>query len=96
MGGSYIREKIYENDSLLNLGPKLNFLVLKDKYALSIDAGYFLPTELFETWQKRRISYDLDLRYFLNRQTALFLKTNNLDQEVGKVHEGQVGIYFYH
>lgn len=95
-GGSYLRERIYENDSLLNLGPKLNFLILKDHFSLGLDAGYFMPTELFDGWLRRRISYDLDFRYFLRRNTALFLKTSNLDQDVGTVHEGQVGVYFYH
>ncbi|MBA2403523.1 MAG: hypothetical protein H0V66_02030, partial [Bdellovibrionales bacterium] len=96
LGGSYRYDRIYENDSLLSLGPKLNFLILKDQFSMGIDAGYFLPTELFDGWLKRRISYDLDFRYFLRRNTSLFFKTSHLDQEVGNEHEAQVGVYFFH
>jgi hypothetical protein len=95
-GGSYMYDKFYENDSLLSLGPKLNFLILKDSYSLGLDAGYFLPTELFDGWLHRRISYDLDFRYFLNINTGLFVKSSNIDQDVGNLHEAQVGVYFYH
>lgn len=95
-GGSYNYDKFYENDSLLNLGPKLNFLVLKDNFSLGLDAAYFLPTELFDGWLKRRMSYDLDFRYFLRTNTSLFFKTSHVDQDVGNFHEAQVGVYFYH
>jgi hypothetical protein len=95
-GGSYQYDRFYENDSLLNLGPKLNFLVLKDKFSLGVDASYFMPTELFDGWLQRRIHYDLDLRYFLKRNVSLFFKTNNIDQDVGNLHEAQLGVYFYH
>ena len=74
----------------------MNFLILKDHFSLGLDAGYFLPTELFDRWLKRRITYDLDFRYFLKRNTGLFFKTNNIDQDVGNLHEAQVGVYFYH
>jgi hypothetical protein len=96
MGGSYLRDKIYQNDSLLGLGPKINMLVLKDHFSLGLDAGYFMPTELFDGWQRRRISYDLDFRFFLKRNTSLFLKSTNIDQNVGMIHEAQAGVYFYH
>ena len=96
MGGNYLHDRIYENDSLLSLGPKMSFLILKDHYSLGLDAGYFLPTELFDGWLKRRITYDLDFRYFLKRNTSLFFKTNHIDQDVGIEHEAQLGIYFYH
>jgi hypothetical protein len=96
LGGSYLYDKVYENNSLLSLGPKMNFLVLKDHFSLGLDAGYFLPTELFDGWLRRRITYDLDFRYFLKRNTGLFFKTNNIDQDVGNLHEAQVGVYFYH
>lgn len=95
-GGSYLYDKVYENNSLLSLGPKMNFLILKEKFSIGIDAGYFLPTELFDGWLKRRITYDLDFRYFLHRNTSLFLKTNNIDQDVGTEHEAQAGVYFYY
>ena len=96
LGGNYLHDRIYENDSLLNLGPKMNFLILKDHYSLGLDAGYFLPSELFDGWLRRRITYDLDFRYFLQRNTSLFFKTNHIDQDVGMEHEAQVGIYLYH
>lgn len=96
VGGKILHDRIYENDTLLNLGPKLNFLVLKESFALGFDAHYFLPTELFDGWLKRRISYETDFRYFVHRNTSLFLKTSYIDQDVGNVHEAQVGVYFYH
>lgn len=95
-GGNYVHEKIYENDSLLGLGPKVNFLLLKDKYAIGIDAAYLLPTELFDGWLHRRLTYDFDLRYFWRRNTAFFLKSNHIEQDAGPVHESQIGVYFYH
>lgn len=96
LGGSYLRDRIYENDSLLSLGPKLNLLILKERFSMGVDASYFLPTELFDGWHKRRISYDLDFRYFLSRNTSLFFKTNHTEQDVGNLHEAQLGLYFYH
>lgn len=96
MGGNYRYDQVYENNSLLSLGPKMNFLILKEKFSLGLDASYFLPTELFDGWLHRRITYDLDYRYFLRRNTALFFKTSNIDQDVGNEHEAQVGVYFYH
>lgn len=95
-GGSYLYDQVYENNSLLSLGPKLNFLVLKEKFSLGMDVGYFIPNELFEKWLHRRITYDLDFRYFVQRNTSLFLKTNNIDQDVGNEHEVQGGVYFYY
>ena len=95
-GGSYVYDKFYENDSLLNLGPKFNFLILKDSFSLGLDAAYFLPTELFDGWLKRRVTYDMDFRYFLKTNTSLFFKTSHIDQDVGNFHEAQVGVYFYH
>ncbi len=96
MGGSYRYDKNFKNDSLLNVGPKFNFLVLRDQFSAGFDASYFLPTETFESWLKRRISYELDVRYFLSRNTSLFFKTTHTDQDFGNEHEGQMGIYFYH
>lgn len=96
LGGSYAYDQVYENNSLLSLGPKLNFLVLKDDFSLGFDVGYFLPNEFSETWLRRRINYDLEARYFLKRNTGLFFKTNHIDQDVGNEHEAQVGVYFYH
>lgn len=96
LGGNYLYDRIYENDSLLGLGPKLNFLILKDKFSLGVDASYFLPSELFDGWLKRRVTYDLDLRYFMHQNTSLFFKTSHIDQDVGNFHEAQVGVYFYH
>lgn len=96
LGGSYQYDRFYENDSILNLGPKLNFLVLKDQFSLGLDVAYFLPTELFDGWLQRRIHYDLDFRYFLKRNVSLFFKTNHIDQDVGNLHEAQFGVYFYH
>lgn len=95
-GGSYLRDPVYENDSLLSLGPKLNFLILKEKFSLGFDAGYFLPTELFDGWRTRRITVDTDFRYFVHRNTSLFLKTSQIDQAAGNNSEAQVGVYFYH
>lgn len=96
MGGSYLYDRIYENNSLLSLGPKMNFLILKDQFSMGLNAAYFLPTELFDGWLQRRISYDLDFRYFLKRNTGLFFKTAHIDQDVGNEHEAQIGVYFYH
>ena len=96
VGGVYLYDRIYENDSLLNLGPKVNFRILKDKFALGLDANYFMPSELFDGWMKRRIGYDLDFRYYLRRNTSLFFKSTNVDQDIGNIHEAQVGVYFYH
>ena len=96
LGGSYLFDSVYNNHSLLSLGPKINFLVLKDSFSLGLDAGYFLPTELFDGWLKRRITSSLDIRYFLNRNRGLFFKTTHIDQNVGNEHEAQVGLYFYH
>jgi hypothetical protein len=96
MGGKYLFDGIYKNNSLLSLGPKMNFLILKEQYSLGFDAAYFLPTELFDGWLERRITYDLDFRYFLKRNTSLFFKTGHIDQNVGIQHEAQVGVYFYH
>ncbi len=96
MGGSYQWDHSYQNNSLLNLGPKFNFLVLKEQFSLGLDAGYFLPTELFDGWLKRRVIYNLDVRYFLDRNTSLFFKTANMVLAPGDFHEAQVGLYFYH
>jgi hypothetical protein len=96
LGGSYVFDQVYENNSLLSLGPKMNYLILSDSFSLGIDVGYFVPTELFEVWQRRRITYDLDFRYFLKRNTSLFFKTTHIDQDVGNEHEAQIGVYFYH
>ena len=96
MGGKYLFDGIYKNNSLLSLGPKMNFLILKEQYSLGLDASYLLPTELFDGWLERRITYDLDFRYFLKRNTSLFFKTGHIDQNVGNQHEAQVGVYFYH
>jgi hypothetical protein len=96
LGGTYVYDKYYENDSLLSLGPKANFLILKDSFSVGLDAAYFLPTELFDGWLHRRITYDLDFRYFLQTNTSLFFKTSHIDQDVGNFHEAQVGVYFYH
>ncbi len=96
LGGSYQYDRFYENDSLLQLGPKLNFLILQDQFSMGLDAGYFMPTELFDGWLQRRIQYDLDFRYFLKRNVSLFLKSNHIDQDVGNLHEAQLGVYFYH
>jgi hypothetical protein len=96
LGGSYQYDRFYENDSLLQLGPKLNFLILQDKFSVGLDAAYFMPTELFDGWLQRRIQYDLDFRYFLKRNVSLFLKSNHIDQDVGNLHEAQLGVYFYH
>jgi hypothetical protein len=96
MGGSYLYDRVYENDSLLSLGPKMNLLILKDQFSVGINGAYFLPTELFDGWLQRRITYDLDFRYFLQRNTSLFFKTAHIDQDVGNEHEAQFGVYFYH
>lgn len=96
LGGSYLRDRIYENDSLLSLGPKLNFLVLKETFSLGLDAGYFLPTELFDGWLQRRITYDLDARYFIKRNLSLYFKTSHIDQKIQNTHEAHLGLYFYH
>jgi len=96
LGGSYLFDNIYENNSLLSLGPKLNFLTLKDQFSLGLDVAYFLPTELFDGWLERRITYELDFRYFLQRNVSLFFKTAHSDQDVGNEHEAQIGVYFYH
>ena len=95
LGAKYNYDKIYENDSLLSFGPKLNFLILKDQYSLGFDAGYFLPTELFERWLKMRTTYDLEFRLYVRRDAVLFLKTAFIDQETSSTHEGQLGTYFY-
>lgn len=94
-GGIYLYDKEYQNNSLLSLGPKINLSILKEGFSTGIDIGYFMPSELFEEWLRRRITYDLDFRYFLKRNTSLFLKSTNIDQDVGMVHEVQAGAYFF-
>ena len=96
LGGSYLVDSFYQNNSLLSLGPKLNFMVLKDYFSLGINSSYFVPTELFASWLMPRITYDIDIRYFLKRNTSLFFKSNHTNQNVGSEHEAQMGVYFYH
>jgi hypothetical protein len=95
-GGSYLYDSFYQNHSLLSLGPRLYWLVLKDKYSLGVEAGYFMPTTLFEDWLKRRVVYGADFRFFLSPNKSLFFKTNHMDQDIGSEHEAQFGVYFYH
>ena len=95
-GGSYLYDSFYDKNSLLSLGPKLNWLVLKDKFSLGVEAGYFMPSTLLEEWLKRKIVYGADLRIFLDPNKSLFFKTNNIDQDFGSEHEAQFGIYLYH
>jgi hypothetical protein len=90
LGGSY------QFKSLINLGPKVNFLILKENYSLGLDASYYLPNEVFEGWLKRVISYDLDLRFHLWPNRDLFFKTTHIDHDVWSEHEAHFGIYFYH
>ena len=90
IGGSYLFK------SLINLGPKVNFLILKESYSLGLDASYYLPNEVFEGWLKRVISYDLDLRFHLKPNRDLFFKTSHIDHDVWSEHEAHFGIYFYH
>lgn len=96
LSGKYLHDREYENDTLLNLGPKLNFLILKRHYSLGLESAYFMPSELFDGWLRRRITYELDFRYFLQHNINLFFKTIHIDQNVGNEHEAQVGIYLYH
>ena len=90
MGGSY------QFKSLINFGPKLNFLILKESYSLGLDTSYYLPNEVFAGWLSRVISFDLDFRYHLKPNRDLFFKTTHIDHDVWSEHEAHFGIYFYH
>lgn len=96
LGGSYKFDRVNERDSWLELGPKMNFLVLKDEFSLGADVSYYLPSELLSSWHRRQITYDLETRYFLNPNRGLFFKGQYLDRD--RAHHGEVslGVYFYH
>jgi hypothetical protein len=96
LGGKLNYDKVYENDVLFNIGPKLNFLILKDDYSVGVDIAYLLPTELLESWHRRRVAYDLEARYFFKRDTSFFFKANTIDQYSTNEYKVQIGLHIYH
>jgi hypothetical protein len=96
LGGQYHYNSAYANNSQLELGPKLNLVVLKDQFSIGTDMAYFLPTQNLQQWQPYQYWYNIEGRYFIHRQMNLFMKVSHLDKDFGGQHETQLGLYIYY
>jgi hypothetical protein len=96
LGGKLNYDKVYENDVLLKLGPKINFLILTETWSSGIDITYFFPGESFDEWERRTIDFNLEIRYFLKKQISLFFKTSRSDQADRNLQHSQIGIHIFH
>ena len=96
LGGFYENDPVYENNSLLGIGPKINWLHFFETNALGFQAAYYRPYELGGNVMKSRSSLGGEWRYYLNQKMNLFFKSSYIDLGTQAIAESQLGLYLFH